>query len=62
MKLLIFKQFYKKNVFVLCGPDGVGKSTTLEEIKIFFTFYPFEIKTFHHSYFGKEARKKKKLK
>lgn len=61
VKLLIFKQFYKKNVFVLCGPDGVGKSTTLEEIKNFFTFYPFEIKTFHHSFFGKEARKKKKV-
>ncbi len=59
VRLLIFKQFYKKNIFVLCGPDGVGKSTTLEEIKNLFLIYPFEIKTFHHSHFGKQGGKKK---
>ena len=41
------------------GSDGVGKKHNLRRNKEFFTFYSFEIKTSHHSFFGKEARKKK---
>ena len=31
VNFFIFKQFYVNNIFTICGPDGVGKSTALME-------------------------------
>ena len=56
VNFFIFKQFYVNNIFTICGPDGVGKSTALMEIDKIFSIYPFNLKNFHHSEVGNKKR------
>ena len=58
VNFFIFKQFYVNNIFTICGPDGVGKSTALMEIDKIFSIYPFNLKNFHHSDVGNKKKNK----
>lgn len=46
---LYFFHFHTMPFIVISGPDGVGKSTLINNILLLFSSLPFQIESFHHT-------------